>query len=306
LAVDWRKGLEELAGEAKAVSASRVAVLSDLAHSDVDAFRRMWQAIKAERRRHIVSRMVELAEDNVELNFDTVFRMCLEDPDGTVRLKAIEGVEESDEPYLIEPLLRVLHQDAEEGVRARAAVALGRFTLLAVLKKLRPRYAERLETALLEVLNDGDQPLGVRRRVVEAISPLSSPQVTQLLQEAYSSQHQAMRASALYAMGRNCDLRWLPVLVKELSSPEAELRYEAATACGELGEADVVPQLVALTRDPEPQVQEAALAALGKIGTSEAKRVLRESLQGGDERLRDAAAEALREADTDEPFTLYE
>lgn len=305
MAIDWRKGLEELARTAKEAATSRVAALSDLAQSDAEVFCQMWQAIKVERRRHIVSRMVEMAEDNMELNFDAVFRTCLEDPDAAVRLKAVEGLGESDEPYLIELLLSVLHQDAEEGVRAAAAMALGRFTLLAELKKLRPSYAERLETALLEVLDHGDQPLEVRRRVVEAIGPLSSPRVTQLLQEAYSSQHQAMRASALHAMGSNCDRRWLPVLVQELSSPEAELRYEAATACGEMGEEDVVPHLAGLTRDPEPQVQEAALTALGKIGTSEAKRVLRESLKGNDGRLQDAAVEALREAETDEP-SLYE
>lgn len=307
MAINWRKSLGELAEEARSISASRVAALSDLSHSDAVLFCQIWRDIKVERRRHIVSRMVELAEDNVEISFDSVFRILLEDPDGVVREKAIEGLAESDEPYLIEPLLRALRQDTEVRVRAAAAVALGRFVLLAELKKLRSSYGERLLTALLEAVDQGDQPLEVRRRVVEAIAPFSHPRVTEVIQEAYGSPQRAMRASALYAMGRNCDRRWLPVLLKELSGPEADLRYEAVTACGELGEDDAVPYLARLARDPDTQVQEAAVNALGKIGTSEAKRVLRESMRGDDQRLRDAVLEALKAAEVaDDPFTSYE
>jgi HEAT repeat protein len=73
-----------------------------------------------------------------------------------------------------------------------------------------------------------------------------------------------------------------------------------------LGEEEAVPYLVGLTRDSDSQVQEAALTALGKIGTGEAKRVLRESVKGSDARLRDAALVALKEAESVDPFTLYE
>lgn len=307
MSIDWRKGLEELVGEAKTVSASRVAALSDLSQSDMVSFRQMWQGMKAERRRQIVSRMVELAEDNVDLSFESVFRLLLDDPDGGVREKAIEGLAESDEPHLIESLLRALRQDGEVRVRAAAAVALGRFVLLAELGKLRASYGERLLAALLEVLDHSDQPVEVRRRVVEAIAPFSNPRVVQVIQDAYGSPARPMKASALHAMGRNCDRRWLPVLLKELASPEADLRYEAAIACGELGEEDAIPHLVHLTRDPDPQVQEAAVTALGRIGTSEAKRALRESMRGNDGHLRDAALEALREGEAgDAPFSSYE
>ena len=307
MAIDWQKSLVELAEAAKAVSAARVAAFSDLAHSDVDAFRTMWGGMVAERRRRIVDRMVELAEDIVEFNFDTVFRICLDDDDRMVRLKAIEGLAESCEPYLIEPLLHVLRYDSDTGVRAGAAFALGRFSMLAELKKLRPSYGERLQDALLEALGEDDLPQELRRRVVEAIAPLCNPRVTALIEEAYSSQQSAMRASALYAMGRNCDPRWIPVLVRELASPEVEMRYEAATALGELGEDAGVPYLVGLVRDDDVQVQEAALTALGKIGTNEAKRVLRAVAKDSDDRLREVALDALREAEAaDDLLISYE
>ncbi|MDP7240046.1 MAG: HEAT repeat domain-containing protein [Dehalococcoidia bacterium] len=304
MAIEWQKSLGELAAMTKAVSAARILALSDLSHSDVGAFREVWGGLLNERRRRIVDRMVELAEDDVELSFDTVFLICLDDSDRVVRLKAIEGLAESSEPFFIEPLLRLLRYDSDTSVRAEAAVALGKFSMLVELKKLRPSYGERLQVVLLDVLGDDNLPDEIRRRVVEAIAPMCNQRVTELIEETYANQHLDMRTSALYAMGRNCDTRWIPVLVRELTSSSVEIRYEAATALGELSDGDGVPYLAPLVHDDDAQVQEAAITALGKIGTNAAKLVLKAMAKETDDRLRDVALDALREAEAADDLSI--
>lgn len=304
--MDWRKSLEELAKESKSLSSVRLAAFSDLSAEDLVSFKELWKGIPVERRRKMLARLTELAEDNLELNFDAIFRHSLEDPDAEVRLLAIEGLGESEEPSLVEPLIKRLQGDASERVRAAAAQGLGRFVLLAELNKLRPHYARRLEKVLLDVIGHGGQPLEVRRRAVEAIAPLSQPGVTQLIHDAYLSSEPEMKVSAVYAMGRNCDPRWLPILLREMGNDDPEMRYEAALACGELGEEEAVPSLANLLRDDDTQVQEAAIQVLGKIGGNEAHRLLRQLLTSEEARLVEVARDALQEAEvTEGPFSSF-
>lgn len=302
--MEWQKSLEELARESRNLSSVRLAALSDLAAQDLARLQELWQGIPVGRRRKVLARLTELAEDNLELNFDAIFRHSLDDPDAEVRVLAIEGLAESEEPSLVDALLWRLQNDDAVKVRAAAAQALGRFALLAELNKLRPHYARRIEKGLLDILSDSGQPLEVRRRGLEAIAPFNQPGVTQLIHDAYHSQESGIRVSALYAMGRNCDPRWLPILIRELSSPDPEMRYEATIACGEMGEAEAVPHLAGVLRDDDAQVQEAAIQSLGKIGGNEARRLLHRLLASDELRLAAAAREALEEAEVaEDPFS---
>ncbi len=127
---------------------------------------------------------------------------------------------------------------------------------------------------MLEVLDNKTELTEVKRRALEAISPFSLPRVKELIETAYHTDDIKLRASAICAMGRNCDLAWLPTLLVELNSDEAEIRYEAAVACGELGAEEAVPHLVEMTKNEDQQVQEAAIKALGEIGSEQAKQAL--------------------------------
>ena len=113
--------------------------------------------------------------------------------------------------------------------------------------------------------------------------------------EAYRSGSPKLKIGAVYAMGKNCDLAWLQILLPELNSDTAELRYEAAVACGELGEEDAVPRLVELTEDADADVQLVAVQALGRIGGSEAKECLELCLSYRSEAVRQVAEQALYE-----------
>ena len=300
-----KETIAELGNSDKQLLNSRLTELSSLSSEELEFFRHSWVSIEPERRRQIVHRLVELAEDNLELHFDCIFKYCLKDQDDTVRSKAIEGLWESEEPTLINHLINLLEQDSSENVRAAAATALGKFAMLAEHKKLRSCHAVNIQEALLTISNDKNKPVEVRRRALEAAAPLSLPQVKKAIMEAYQSHNSRLRVSSIHAMGKNCDPSWLPILLRELASTDTEVRYEAAGACGELEEEEAVPCLVKLVNDPDADVQIAAIQALGQIGGNKAKECLEHCLNNTSETIRQTAEQVLSELEAKEDLLSF-
>ncbi|MFC1874616.1 HEAT repeat domain-containing protein [Chloroflexota bacterium] len=287
-----------LADSDKPLVSSRLAELSDLNPEELRLFDRAWGRMEPGRRRQIIYRLVELAEDNIELNFDAIFKHCLKDPNEEVRRRAIDGLWENEEASFIQPLINLMEQDSSVKVREAATIALGRFTMLAEHGKLASEHATGLSQALLTVIKGKSSPIDVRRRALEAVAPLSLPRVRQAIMEAYQSGNPKLKISAIYAMGKNCDIAWLQILLDELASDSAELRYEAAAACGEMGEEEAVSHLVELTEDADAEVQLVAVQALGKIGGNEAKECLELCLNHRSEAVTQVAEQALYELET--------
>ena len=287
--------IAELADDDQPLLNARLADLSDLTPQQLSLLDDTWQKIEAGRRRQIIQRLVELAEDDVCLNFDSVFKRRLGDEDEGIRHVAVNGLWENEETSLIATFINLMQTDNSVKVQAAAACALGRFSMLAEHCKINTDHALRLSQALLSVFNDIHKAVEVRRRALEAVSPLSQQSVKQAIMEAYRSSNPLLKTSAIYAMGKNCDPGWLPLLIAELSSPDASLRYEAATACGELGEEESVSHLIELSDDNDSEVQIAAVQALGKIGGSEARQHLEKCLSSSSEAIRQVATQALHE-----------
>lgn len=284
----------------KELSDSWLADLSSLNSAELKLLEQAWPTIELKRRRQIIYRLTELAEDNFELNFDGIFKGCLKDKDAEVRSKAIEGLWENEEASLIEPLIEFLEKDGSEAVQAAAATALGKFALLAELGKLRPNHKARISQSLLAVINDNNKPVEVKRRALEAASPLTLSQMKKAIAEAYRSGNNKLKISALFAMGKSGNPSWLPILFKELANADSEIRYEAAGACGELGEEEAASYLCELVNDPDTDVRLAAIQALGKIGGPEAKGCLEKCLNHPDEAIQKASEEALSQLEAEE------
>ena len=292
--------ISDLANTEKTLHSSKLVKLSNLSLEELELLKQTWASIEPKRRRQVIYRLVELAEDNVELDFNDIFKNCLKDSDAEVRGKAIEGLWESENSSLISQFLNLLEQDGVVNVQVAAATALGKFAMLAELNKLRSCYMTEIYRVLVGVITDKSRDIEVRRRALEAVAPLNLPQVEKAISEAYHSHSRKIKISALYAMGKNCSRDWLPILLKELSSTDAEVRYEAAGSCGELGEEEAVPYLMKLIADPDVDVQMAVLRALSNIGGSEAKEYLQQSLNSPREAIRQAAAQALDELETED------
>ncbi len=285
--------LDNLSDPAIPLSNSDFVEVSDLSPAELGVFARAWFGLSRERKRAILAALVELAEDSPELDFCTIYKLCLKDEDEWVLEKAIDGLWEYEDRSVLPGLLQVLTSHRRPEVRAAAASALGKFSVLAQEGRLLSRDAAAIHTALITVLQDGEEHLEVRRRSLEAVAPFNTPDIRQFVNWAHQSDDLDLKASALYAMGRTGDESWLPSLVQELDNREAMVRYEAATACGDLGEEDVVPYLLDLLEDEDYQVQLAALDALGKIGGPLAKRGLLRCLEDADATLEEAARAAL-------------
>ena len=285
--------LDELLGQKKPIVVAKLVNLSNVGPADIKLFTKRWGSATVERRRQVISRLEELAETNPELDFDHIFQTCLHDPDPMVRVKAVESLTECEDYRLIELMACLLKEDSSPAVREAAATVLGGFVLLAELNKLPALYATKVAQALLAAIDATATDSEVRRRAIEAIAPLSLPQVKEIIAKAYRNDDLKTRSSALYAMGRNCDPQWLPILLAELNSSEPELRFEAVRACGEMGDEEAVSSLIKLLGDEDTEVRLAAIVALGEIGGREAKDALLGCLKHPDPATQEAVEEAL-------------
>ncbi len=270
---------------------------SDLTTQEATRLRVAWPKIVLERRRWLVRSLGELGDDNFDLDFNAVLHNALTDPDDEVRQAAVDGLWESEDEAVAETLLTLLATDPSEGVRAAAASALGQFTYLAELEELDADLARRLHDALVASAG-GVEPLEVRRRAVEALGFLGKdPTVQGLIAEAYAHREPSMRISALFAMGRSADARWLEHTLRELESQDAELRFEAARALGEIEDERAVMPLIKALLDSDLEVRLAAVESLGHIGGDQGITALRQMTESEDEAVAEAAAEALDEAE---------
>ena len=272
--------------------------LSSLGREERAEFWPAWVAITPRRRAEIARSMVELAEDDIELDFATAQIWLLDDDDSEVRASAIEGLWEDTSPTLLHQLLRLMRSDPAPAVRAAATTSLSRFAYQAELDELDTRDSQALRDGLLALIRDASQPLDVRRRALESAGYFGSiDEIQRQIELAYASDEQLLRESALVAMGRSMLERWLPTIDHELSSQSPALRYEAARAAGEMGEdaRTLLPKLAPLLNDHDSEVALAAIWALGQVGGDAAKRVLQQVRKSADETRRQAAADALDE-----------
>lgn len=290
-----KEAITHLTDSSEPLLNTRLTELTTLNKAELKLLESSWERIAPERRRQIVRRLVEMAEDNIELNFDGIFKFCLKDSDDEVRSQAIEGLWENEEASLIDLLIRLLEKDNTEKVQSAAAKALGKFAILAEHDKLRDGYKSRIQQSLLLSANDKSKPIEVRRRALEAAAPLGLPEVKQAIAEAYKSGEPKLKISSVYSMGKSLDSVWMPILLKELTSRDAELRYEACGACGELEEETAVSGLIELVDDSDSDVRMAAVQALARIGNAQAKECLQECLESNNETIRQTAEEALSE-----------
>jgi len=275
-----------------------LARLSDLKDDDLSQFRKAWSNAEVTRRAEVAGKLVSMGEDDVTLDFTRVFRVSLDDPDPGIRLKALEGLGLEDKYTVVRPILKTLKTDESAEVREAAARTAGKFALLAELGDFPEAVGKDIFEGLLDVLENTSEPIGVRRRALESIAPFQQELVDNYIEDFYYSEEPGVKASALFAMGRNCQSRWLNFLIDELQSSDSEIRFEAARASGEIGEEEAVPGLLILLDDNDHEVQEAAVMALGKIGGQEARQALQRLSKSHDTRIKDAAKSALTELET--------
>ena len=291
-----RSYLAELADEHRPPAVAQLKNLSSLTPADLLALREVWPTIPTPRRALIMQRLVELGEENVELDYGAIFLSVLNDLDPSVRLSAMQGLWEYEGRDLIDPLLALLQDDEEPGIRAGAALLLGQYEYRAEFDDLRQSDVSRIDAALIATVQDEDSSIEVRARALEAVGVRTLPVVRDLIEDGYESGNQRLRISAIHAMGRNCDPDWLPLLFTDLVDDNPEVRCEAAIACGSIADDAATEELLPLLDDGDDDVRIAAISALGAIGGPQAAQALRTHDSGGNEAIRQALEDARDEA----------
>jgi HEAT repeat protein len=292
--------LRRIGSGSRGIVFGELRALSDRRVGEADAFVPAWRAIASDRRTRLVAALVELAEDNLDLNFDQILLWCLDDPDAAVRARAIDGLVENDSPMVLRCMLDALRGDPVADVRTAAALGLARFARAAACGELPAAIGDTLASELSEAFDRTGEVIEVRRRVLEALGYLAdTPGVTERIAAAYRTGEQLWCESALVAMGRSMAPQWLPVIRRELTHDSPARRYEAALAIGEHGEDAVafVGTLARLAGDDDGEVALAAIWALAQIGGPAARRALEQIARSTDEARRDAAQEALDEGE---------
>jgi HEAT repeat protein len=267
------------------LSQTQVARLSDLSRANARELAAAWESIPEENRINLVRRFDELSEERVELNFGRALKVALNDQSAVVRQLAVAGLWEDESSELLDRLRDILENDESPDVRAQAAAALARFASKAVVGSLDESIASDLRDSLRKSAIDAAAPYAVQRRALESLGPYAAdPEISSLISKAFESEDHGLQCSALYAMGRSQDSRWLPTILAELESEDPEIRFEAARAAGLLGSADALPVLLQAARDEDAEVRHTAIGAIGQIGGRGAVRAL--------ERLAEDAGEA--------------
>ncbi|MEZ4734915.1 MAG: HEAT repeat domain-containing protein [Caldilineaceae bacterium] len=290
-----RELLQHLVSRTETITGQDLFALSDLSRQDAALVRQEWPLISADQRKLLVQSLVELSADDIDWQLRRFLRVALEDPDETVRRYAIEGLWEETDADLLGPLIQLLHHDQSERVRAAAAGALGAYVLAGELDELDAALAMRAEEALLSILHNPEEPLAVQARALESIAYSGEAGVRQLIEDHYYSPDEALRVSALIAMGRSADTRWRGLARAELQNPSPQMRAEAARTCGELEAKRSEADLLELLLDEEQQVRLAAIFALSRIGGARAREALRALAAGEDAVDAEAADVALEE-----------
>ena len=297
--------LRELTDESRPLLHSSLLQLSGAPSELVAEMGAMWSSISHRRKKDIVARMLELANDNPELDFDELFLRLLSDPSDELREMAARGLWECEDRAAIGPLTEMLLRDPSTSARSAAAVSLGRFATLAAEGKLIVRDADRVSQALMSAVHSNNEDREVVWRSVESAAPFLSTDIMAIIEEGFRDGDSRVKQSAVHAMGRSADARWLPSLTSALDSDDAAIRHEAAESCGMVGDPSAVPHLISLLRDGDTQVEVAAVRALGAIGGDLARRALMRCLDFGDQDVEEAAEAAINELDAIEDPTGF-
>ena len=309
LFLDFRNALKHLQNEKAELSRHTLGALSNANRVELSAFAQTWTGLSGDRRKHVAQMLVELAEDNIELDFNPLFRHLLEDEDADVRVSAIDGLWEDEDPGLVKSFVGFLRSDPNVHVRAAAADSLGRYMLLAEYNRIpQSPHGNLMFDALVATIDSGLEDTVVRARSLEALGYSSREGVREIIAAAYEEEDEDMRASAISAMGHSADKYWGKTVAAELQSSEPKMRFQAARAAGELEYRAAVPRLIELMDDEDREVQAATIVSLGQIGGKDARNALVQARDADDEVLSNLAEEALQELQfaSDPSFLLFD
>jgi HEAT repeat protein len=230
----------------------------------------------------------------------------LQDSEPDVRIEAIEALSVCRGDAAINGLLERAQKDADLDVRCAALLALGQFIYLGTISDYETGNPELFEEIpqqeyvrtrdfLFSVYRDETRPLDERCCAVEALSFDGDDEILKAIAELYACEEQTAKLSALRAMGRSGNVRWLEIVGRELYSDDLDIQIEAIVAAGEMSADSLGKDLLRLTYADDQDVVLSALWSLGQTGWEGAFDRLDEFSLDPDPEVREIADEAMDE-----------
>lgn len=265
---------------------------------------------KAQKLAHL--KHIATSEDRFFYDYTPDIEEYLDDEDPDVRATAVDCLWEYPDPVYIDVLIELAEDDPSQEVREHALSGLGIYIYEGELAdydfdwgdydelmregELPQEEFERVRDYLLRVIKDESRPLDLRRRAIEAISPSQEPEILDIIEQAYRHPDNRMKVSAVFAMGRNGNVRWDECILEAMRSPVPEIEYEAVRAAGESGVDRANRQLMRIAEGAEDKdLRIAAIRSLGQIGHEMAFPLLDDLQFDPDKDIREVAEEALDE-----------
>lgn len=264
-----------LMDEEQLLPIENLSALSDLDTPQFDLFSSCWQSLSSLRRRTLLATLGQQADEHIELLFDNINRLGLDDPNPTVRMIAIGNLWESTDPSLLTLFRTALNEDSSVEVRTAAADSLGRFVHLTEIENSSLKESNQIVDDLLLTLKSGAPP-ALHRACIESLGFSSREDAQAIIADAYNSGDEELIKSALLAMGKSANPVWRPEILQGLHHPSPQIRTVAARAAGELELHDAIHLLVELLEDVSDEVVHLAIWSLGQLGSDTARTSLLE------------------------------
>ena len=306
--ITFQNVLDHLLDSKKDIPRSHLSHYSDLDPKSLRLFLDVWPSVKPARKLLLLNELAANLETDNIVSYEDIGRALLDDTDGEVRARALLLLAESNDPKLASKLTDILLNDSELAPRMEAANLIGEFILLGELEELSEDIQRKAEDALIKVIKSEDNPT-LRKNALEALGYSSRIEIIMLIESAFERTDPTWVASALRAMGRSHDERWLEDVVGKLLDDDPRIKFAAVEAAGELNIQDAGPILLKMLEDEEEDddVIAAAIWSLSQIGGDDARVYLLHLIeQTDDEALTEYLEEALENLDFIEELNKFD
>lgn len=292
--LNFQNVLDHLLDSKKDIPAGHLAYYSDLDPKSMRLFLDVWSSVPQKRKLLLLDTLTSHLDEETIVSYEDIGRALLDDPDAEVRARALGLLAESDDPKLVDKLLKILQSDSDLAPRIKATILLGEFVLMGELEELDESRLRKIEDALIAIIRSDENP-SLRRAAVEAFGYSGRDEAVAILESAYEREDPLWVASALRAMGRSHDNRWDDSVVSKLLDADPRVRFAAAEAAGELTIEEAGPVMLKMLEDEEEDdnVTMAAIWALSQIGGDDARAYILNMLDNTED---EDAAEFLEDA----------
>ena len=247
---------------------------SDIQPLELQTVLDIWERVNLSRKLSLLEGLETLAARDTLVSFDDFAQSILDDPEPSVRIRALRLLDECDDVKLIPTYLGMLKDDPDAGVRAEAANVLNLFADLGELEEIEDEAYEEVRSALLESVAGEEDPR-VRRRAVESLGWSSHPEVIALVESAFEQAETEWKVSALIAMGRSANDIWEDRVLRSLLDANENIRRAAVVSAGSLAlKSARIPLLRMLEEEDAEEVMTAAIWSLSQIGGEDVETYL--------------------------------